>query len=145
MAVQFHCEEVDFPVKNFQSIEEWVSQCVSSESYVLSAINVVFCTDEYLLSINIKHLNHNYFTDIITFNYNEKNQLSGDLFISVERVRENAQKLKLNFIDELHRVIIHGILHLCGYKDGTDTEQLEIRAKEDFYLNLRPQNLKRST
>ena len=105
---------------------------------MLGEINVVFCSDQYLLKLNQQYLNHNTFTDIITFDYVEGETISGDLFISVERVKENAQKASLPFANELNRVIVHGLLHLMGYNDKTDQETQEIRAKEDFYLTLQP-------
>ena len=101
-----------------------------------SRLHIIFCSDDYLLDINKKYLNHDYFTDIITFNYNENNTIIGDLFISVDRVKENAKELKVDFNNELFRVIIHGVLHLCGYNDKTQDQLKEIRTKEDEFLGL---------
>jgi rRNA maturation RNase YbeY len=98
-------------------------------------ISIVFCSDDYLKVINLKYLNHDYYTDVITFDYSENNRISGDLFISIDRVNENAGLNNINFIQELYRVIIHGVLHLCGYNDKTVKEKKEIREKEDFFLN----------
>ncbi|MBD98302.1 MAG: rRNA maturation RNase YbeY [Verrucomicrobia bacterium] len=142
MGLHFHFEDVNPININLPKVAEWLIDSVSAEHWKLSEVNVIFCSDNYLLEINDKHLNHKYFTDIITFNYNQNQQLSGDLFISTERVLENADERDIGFEDELHRVIIHGLLHLCGYNDSTDEERLEIRSKEDFYLNLRPQNIR---
>ena len=99
-------------------------------------LSVIFCDDEYLKRINVKYLGHDYYTDIITFDYSEKNLVSGDLFISIDRVDENARLNNVDFINELYRVIIHGVLHLCGYNDKTLKEKKEIRAKEDYFLSL---------
>ncbi len=95
---------------------------------------IIFCSDNYLLNVNIEFLNHNYYTDIITFNYCENSIISGDLFISIERVKENASKFNTTFKHELYRVIFHGILHLIGYNDKTEDEKILMRSKEDFYL-----------
>jgi probable rRNA maturation factor len=105
------------------------------EKNPLKQLNVVFCTDKYLLDINKKFLKHNFFTDIITFQYNKKNApVEGEIFISVETVRKNAKKFSTTLRDELHRVMIHGVLHLCGYRDKTAKAKLGIRKKEDMYL-----------
>ncbi|MFV0592554.1 MAG: rRNA maturation RNase YbeY [Draconibacterium sp.] len=98
-------------------------------------ISVVFCSDEYLLKMNKEYLNHDYYTDIITFDYVEGNVISGDLFISIERVKENAEKYGSTLLKELYRVVFHGTLHLVGYKDKTDNDKNLMRSKEDFYLS----------
>ena len=100
-------------------------------------INIIFCSDNYILDVNVKYLGHDYFTDIITFDYCEKNILSGDLFISIDTVRDNAEFYKTEFQDELNRVIVHGLLHLIGYDDHTPEEQKIMREKEIYYLELR--------
>ncbi len=100
-------------------------------------INFIYCSDEYLLELNKSSLNHDYYTDIITFDYCEGKEVSGDLFISIDRVRENANEMNLTFEDELHRVMIHGVLHLCGYKDKTKKDAETMREKENFYLKTR--------
>jgi probable rRNA maturation factor len=97
-------------------------------------VSVIFCSDDYLLKINEQYLNHNYYTDIVTFDYVENSVISGDLFISVHRVEENASQLGITFEEELYRVVFHGLLHLCGYKDKTIAEKELMREKEDFYL-----------
>ncbi len=113
-----------------------VNQLINNELRVTGDISVIFCSDDYLLEINKQYLNHDYYTDIVTFDYEEEdNIISGDLFISIDRIKENAGKFDVNFIIELYRVVFHGVLHLIGYKDKTDEEQKEMRAKEDFYLN----------
>ncbi len=134
--IQFHSEGVDFELFNKNKIEQWLSSSISAEGKTLGEINVVFCNDKYLLELNQNYLNHDTYTDIITFDYVVDKQISGDLFISIERVRENANTLNLKLEDELSRVLIHGVLHLLGYQDKTSKEALEIRAKEDFYLAL---------
>ena len=107
---------------------------VEKEGKQLGDVSVIFCDDEYLLRINEEYLNHSYYTDIITFDYCENSVISGDLYISLERITENAEKFKTTFKKELYRVIFHGLLHLVGYKDKTPAEQLIMRNKEDFYL-----------
>ena len=108
-----------------------------SEIKKLGNINIIFCSDNYILDVNMKYLQHDYFTDIITFDYCEKNVLSGDLFISIDSVRENALFYGTEFSDELNRVMVHGVLHLAGYDDHTEEEIKTMRSKEDYYLNLR--------
>ena len=108
---------------------------VKEERKLLGDVSVIFVSDDYLLEINQSYLNHDYYTDIITFDYCEQNIISGDLFISVDRVRENADVFNADFRTELHRVIIHGVLHLCGYKDKTEENEKEMRVLENKYLN----------
>lgn len=108
-----------------------------SEIRTLGDINIIFCSDNYILDVNVKYLQHDYFTDIITFDYCEGNILSGDLFISIDSVRENALEYCTDFNEELHRVIVHGVLHLIGYDDHSEQEKKVMREKEDYYLNLR--------
>lgn len=113
-------------------------QSFKREKKKLKKLNIVFCTDKFLLGINKKFLKHNFLTDIITFQYNEKNSaLEGEIYISVERVKGNAEQFNNSFTDELHRVLIHGALHLCGHKDKTRKDKSAIRKDEDFYLSLR--------
>ncbi|MEY3048466.1 MAG: hypothetical protein RL365_504 [Bacteroidota bacterium] len=119
----------------FDSITETLPVLVSLESRELGDITLIFCTDEELLAINKEHLDHDYYTDIITFNYNHDSIVSGDLFISVDRIKDNASLLSVSMEEELHRVCYHGVLHLVGYNDKT-AEEIEImRTKENFYLN----------
>jgi rRNA maturation RNase YbeY len=117
--------------------ETWLSRVSVYEGKVLGDVNLIFCSDDYLLEMNQQHLSHDYFTDIITFDYCVESLIAGDLFISIDRVRENANSLSLIFQDELHRVCCHGVLHLCGYSDKTDNDQLLIRSKEDAALMMR--------
>ncbi|MCF6213330.1 MAG: rRNA maturation RNase YbeY [Flavobacteriaceae bacterium] len=123
------------PVSGF--IKEWISTCIKSENFKEGDLNYIFCDDAYLLEKNIKYLKHNILTDIISFDYTMGKIISGDIFISVERVKENAFFFKADFKDELHRVMIHGVLHYCGYNDKTKQEKEQMRAKEDYYLSLR--------
>jgi rRNA maturation RNase YbeY len=119
----------------FDSITETLPVLVSLESRELGDITLIFCTDEELLAINKEHLDHDYYTDIITFNYNNDSIVSGDLFISVDRIKDNATQLGVSMVEELHRVCYHGVLHLVGYNDKTADEIELMRAKENFYLN----------
>lgn len=116
-------------------IRKYIKLLINSELKETGDISVIFCSDKYLLDVNIQYLNHNYYTDIITFNYVEGKTISGDLFISVDRVIENAKKFKTSWIKELYRVIFHGILHLTGYNDKTAEESKVIREMEDKYLS----------
>lgn len=132
--------ETDFSLTNEEAIQEWITYCISEESRKEGELNYIFCDDSYLLQKNIKFLKHNTLTDIISFDYTMGKLLSGDIFISIERVIENAKEYKVSFEDELHRVMIHGVLHFCGYKDKSDKEKETMRAKEDYYLSLRTFN-----
>ena len=107
-----------------------------SLGYSLKNLSFVFCDDEYLKKINLKYLDHDYYTDVITFDYSTADGLAGDVFISIDRVKENANNFKVSFNEELFRVIIHGVLHLCGFNDKTKKEIKEIRKKEDHFLSL---------
>ena len=135
MAITFHKEGVSLSINTTQ-ISTWLSACIANLGYNLGELSIIFCCDEYLLDINKKHLNHDFYTDIITFNYNVEKKLNGDLFISVDRVKDNAILFNENFNVELFRVIIHGVLHLCGFNDKTIDEQKEMRSKEKYYLSL---------
>lgn len=136
-SISFHSEEVSFELTNSYKTIEWIIATINNEQKHLGEINYIFCSDEYLHKINLEHLNHDTYTDIITFNYCEEDVISSDIFISIDRVKENAKTFNVSFKDELDRVIIHGILHLLGYNDKTDDEQEEMSLKEDFYLSLR--------
>ena len=118
-----------------KTIKNFVNILINKELKQFGDITIIFCSDDYLLSINKQYLNHDYYTDIITFDYVDENRISGDLFISLDRVRENAAKFKVEMKKELFRVVFHGILHLVGYKDKTKEEQAVMRKKEDFYLS----------
>ena len=115
----------------------WLQSIIVSEQKKPGEINYIFCDDEYLLKVNQDYLQHDYYTDIITFDYVKGKTISGDIFVSLQRIIDNAASLSLNFEDELHRVLAHGILHLCGYKDKDDEEITLMRNKEDYYLSQR--------
>ena len=119
-----------------------ISYLIDNEGFIEKDITIVLCSDSHLLKMNKEHLNHDYFTDIITFSYNIKNEISGDLFISVDRIKENAERFDVSFDKELERVIYHGVLHLCGYNDKTDIEIQKMREKEKYYLDF---NVSRET
>lgn len=131
----YYHSECDFQLKDKQSITKWLENAISTENKELGEINYVFCDDQYLLKKNQKYLQHDTFTDIITFDYTEENRLSADIFISIERVKENAITFAVPFETELRRVIIHGVLHLMGYKDKSDEEAETMRSKENYYLS----------
>ncbi len=130
-------EEGRYRLLNKRLIKRWLQLAVANEGKILQDVNIVFCNDEELLEKNVKYLKHNTLTDIITFDYSIGDKLSGEIFVSVERVKENALTLNVNFKDELCRVMVHGILHLVGYKDKSKHEKMEMRIKEDYYLSLR--------
>ena len=129
--------ETNFKLKFTKNIASWISGAIINEAYKEGDINFIFCEDNYLLKMNVKYLKHNELTDIISFDYTMGKMISGDIFISVDRINENALTYEVNVEDELHRVIIHGILHCCGYKDKTKEDKLLMRKKEDYYLSLR--------
>jgi len=118
-------------------VKPWITQAITIEKFKEGDINYIFCDDAYLLKQNIKYLNHNTLTDIISFDYTIDKIISGDIFISIDRIKENSYLFKTKFTDELHRVMIHGILHYCGYNDKTAEEKKVMRLKEDYYLSLR--------
>ena len=114
----------------------WLKTVAESEVKVLGDVSIIFCSDNYILDVNLKYLQHDYYTDIITFDYCSGNRLSGDLFISIDSVRENAAYYGTEFQDELHRVIVHGLLHLVGYDDHTEEDIAVMRSKENYYLEV---------
>ena len=136
--VSYFTEDLVFPFKEKRLTSRWLKFVAERENKRLGDISVIFCSDNYILDVNIKYLGHDYFTDIITFDYCEGNRLSGDLFISVDSVRENAAFYGTEFADELNRVIVHGVLHLIGYDDHTEADIAVMRAKENYYLSQRP-------
>ena len=129
--------ETEYSLQGQNEIGKWITDLILKESLKEGDINYIFCNDDYLLEINIKYLNHNELTDIITFDYSIGKVLSGDIFISIERVKDNAISYNVDEKDELHRVMVHGVLHLCGYKDKSKDEKSLMRDKEDYYLSLR--------
>ena len=123
--------ETEFSLDNEQAFADWLSAVIVSENKNEGEINYIFCDDEYLHKINVEYLNHDTLTDIISFDYTVGNELNGDIFVSVERVEDNAKDFNVSFIEELKRVLAHGILHYCGYKDKSDSEAELMRSKED--------------
>ena len=135
--IRYFQEDIRFDLKQKMQNNRWLKMVAGSEMRRIGAVNIIFCSDNYILDVNMRYLQHDYFTDIITFDYCEGDKLSGDLFISVDSVRENALYYGTEFEDELNRVMVHGILHLIGYDDHTEEEQKVMREKEDYYLSLR--------
>ena len=131
-------EDISYKIKNKLAVRQWVAETVQAEGYKLTELSYIFCSDEYLLQINRQYLDHDTYTDIITFDNSTRDKVVvGDIFISIERIRENALKFNIAEADELHRVIIHGVLHLLGYKDKTPADKKKMTLKEDSYLNKR--------
>ncbi|MBA3899565.1 MAG: rRNA maturation RNase YbeY [Bacteroidetes bacterium] len=134
--INFNTVDIKYKLKNKPAIKKWISEAAKNENSSIGHINIVFCDDNYLLGLNEQYLNHNTFTDIITFDYSDETSISGDIFISLERITDNAKKYKVAFEEELQRVMIHGILHLCGYKDKTKADKANMTAAEDKYLAM---------
>ena len=134
--IDFDFIDIEIPGFDSEFFVLTVSELLTKESYNLGEISVVFCSDDYLLNMNKQYLNHDYYTDIITFDYSDNRIVSGDLFISFDRVKENASIYAVPINYELCRVIYHGILHLCGYKDKSEEEKIAMRGKENEYLDL---------
>lgn len=136
MDIHFFAEKVKVPVKNKSQIIAWITKSILEEKKIPGSINIIFCDDEYLLTLNQKHLNHDFYTDIITFDLSEsKNEIAGDIFISVDRARNNSKELNQSFKDEISRLIIHGVLHLMGYADENKEDKKIMTEKENFYLS----------
>ncbi|PZV86310.1 rRNA maturation RNase YbeY [Algoriphagus aquaeductus] len=137
MAINFFTEDIKFDLQQKQKRKNWLKQLALSEKYKVGELNYIFCSDEYLYQINVDYLNHHTYTDIITFDNSEEDSvIEGDIFISIDRVKENAQKLKQEESSELSRVISHGLFHLMGYKDKTKSEAEMMRSKESFAIEL---------
>lgn len=128
--------ETDFELDNEIAIEQWLQLVIKSEGKKEGEINYIFCDDDYLHTINVEYLQHDTLTDIISFDYSVGNELNGDIFISVERVKENALDFNVEFSEELKRVLVHGILHYCGYKDKSESDEVLMRNKEDEKIAL---------
>ncbi len=135
--IRYYCEDISFKLKDKALNNKWLKMVAASELRKIGDINIIFCSDNYILDVNMKYLQHDYFTDIITFDYCEKDVLSGDLFISIDSVRENALFYGTEFPEELNRVMVHGVLHLIGYDDHTEEDIKTMRSKENYYLDLR--------
>ncbi|MDT7828905.1 rRNA maturation RNase YbeY [Pricia sp. S334] len=133
--IEFHYE-TDFRLENDSNYADWINRIIASEGGLSKRIDYIFCTDAYLLEMNRKYLSHDTLTDIITFDYREGKQVGGDIFISIDRVKDNAQFYNVAWESELLRVMAHGVLHLFNYKDGSDVEKAEMRAKEEEKIKL---------
>ena len=133
MMIDFFAEN-DFELSNKEEISQWIKKVIFSEGYELGEISYIFCSDEYLVGLNKQFLDHDTLTDIISFDYSLGKQINGEIYISTDRVADNALDLGISLVEELHRVIIHGILHYCGYKDKTETQAAIMRDKEDEAL-----------
>lgn len=134
MAIAFSNVDVNFRLKNKRRIKEWINDCIIFYGYKLGSINIAFCSDLYIKKINSKFLNHNYYTDIITFPYIENKIISSDVLISIDTVKSNSELYQQSFQNELLRVIIHGILHLVGFDDKEESSELLMRSAEDYWL-----------
>lgn len=134
MPINFFTEDSSFRLKNKRKLKSWILDTVQLENCRTGEINYIFTSDKYLLNINKQYLSHNYYTDIITFNYCENKVINGDIYISIDTVKNNSTRFTVTFNDELNRVMIHGILHLLGYDDHNEKEKLEMREKENYYL-----------
>src|ERR1035437_291185 len=135
--IHFHTQDIKFTLKNKTLLKQWITSTIEKKKRKAGEINFIFCSDDYLLNINKQYLNHDTYTDIITFDYSQENMnlnINGDIYISTERVKENALKFSKSFEDELHRVLIHGTLHLLGYKDKTKIAKAEMTKQEDLCL-----------
>jgi probable rRNA maturation factor len=136
--INFFEEDIRFKLKNKTGVKQWVKDTIGAEGYKLKELNYIFCSDQYLLQINQQYLDHDTYTDIITFDNSEKDEIiEGDIFISIDRIRENANKFNSGEENELHRVIIHGALHLLGYQDKKAESKKLMTEKEDHYLSRR--------
>lgn len=135
--VSYFQEDIRFELKGKALNNRWLKMVAESEVKKLGPLSIIFCSDNYILDINIKYLQHDYFTDIITFDYCEGDLVSGDLFISIDSVQENALHYNVKFEDELDRVMVHGLLHLIGYDDHTPEETALMRQKEDYYISIK--------
>ena len=134
--IEFY-SETDFKIEDTKALSHWISEIILRENHELGDLTYVFCDDAYLHKLNLQFLNHDTFTDIISFDNSLGKQIHGEIYISVERVKENAGTYQVAFLEELHRVIIHGVLHLCGYKDKTKKQQETMSRKENEALDLR--------
>jgi rRNA maturation RNase YbeY len=138
MAIHLFEEDISIKIKNKFNLKRWIKATILAEKKSLGELNYIFCNDEYLHEMNVEYLNHDTLTDIITFDNSEvKDEITGDIFISVDRIVDNASKFEVSIEDELHRVMVHGVLHLIGYKDKKKEEKETMRFKENFYLNKR--------
>jgi rRNA maturation RNase YbeY len=136
MSISFFAEDVSIPKLEKRKLKVWLKNIIESEGKKLGGISYIFCSDNFLLEVNRKYLNHDYFTDIITFDYVNKDIISGDIFISIDRVKDNAISFNNSFHTEINRMLVHGVLHLLGYKDKTKRDKQVMTFKEDFFINI---------
>ena len=137
-SIKFFTEDIDYKIPHPRKTSSWIKSTIQKEKKTLADLSYIFCSDEYLFGINVEYLRHKTYTDIITFDMSDgSGSIEGDIFISIQRVKENSEKLGVPFDEELHRVIIHGALHLIGYSDKTPAQKTTMRRKEDAYLSLR--------
>ncbi len=134
--ITFNNEDIPFILKHKIKIKNWISTVITSNKRNVGNINYIFCSDDYLYRINVKYLQHYTFTDVISFDYSDKNRIMGDIFISIDRIKDNSEIVNTTFDSELHRVMIHGVLHMMGYKDKTKKELLIMRKMEDKCLTM---------
>ncbi|MDB9954208.1 rRNA maturation RNase YbeY [Flavobacteriaceae bacterium] len=134
--ISFH-SEVPFEISNADTTASWLSAIISQEDYKEGEVSIVFCDDEFLHKLNVEFLDHDTLTDVISFDYSMGKEIHGEIFISIERVKENANEFNQSFDAELSRVMAHGVLHYCGYKDKSESEAATMRSKEEFYLQQR--------
>lgn len=136
--IRFFNESIIYTIRNKAAVRKWLANTIVKEGYLLKELNYIYCSDAYLRKMNEHYLHHHTYTDILTFDLSEnKKELAGEIYISIDSVRENAALFNVTLRDELHRVMIHGVLHLCGYKDKTPHDVQCMRNKEDYYLSLR--------
>ncbi len=136
--ISFFNADVSYVLRSKAGIRLWLADVVRKEGFCLGELSIILCSDEYLFKMNVQYLKHKTYTDIITFDQAEnKGEVSGELYISIDRIKDNAKLLKTNILDELHRVIVHGALHLCGYGDKDPKSKLKMTQKENFYLQKR--------
>ena len=140
--INFFLEDTIYKIRKKTLIRKWILATIKAEKESLDTLNLILTSDNYLHQLNIEHLNHDTLTDIITFEYSEEGEpITSDIFISIDRVKENAKEFKQRQLDEFHRIIIHGTLHLLGYKDKNKADKELMTTKEDYYLSLRPEDL----
>jgi rRNA maturation RNase YbeY len=137
--ITFNCDDVSFEWADENIISDWLLSIAQKEKVEIESLSYVYCSDEQLLEMNRQHLDHDYYTDIITFDLSETDAIEGEIYISLDRIKDNAQQFQVSFEEELCRVMSHGLLHLIGYDDHTDADKTEMRAKETFCLSLLPE------
>lgn len=135
--IVFFNEDIDFKFGQKNQLKAWLKKVAESEGFKMRNLNYIFCSDEYLHKINLEYLDHDTYTDIITFdNSEEEEDIEGDIFVSIERVKDNSQELKTEFLDEFKRVLVHGLLHLCGYDDHSEEDEAQMRELESKYISI---------